>query len=69
MRDFFVELDHEVIGTDQVVEHNPFLTGGGIVLHMHHTPGRPTANHFDIDPFPVPFFPAIDQPLLCALVS
>jgi hypothetical protein len=26
---------------------------------------RQAANRFDIDPFPVPFFPAGDHPLLC----
>lgn len=57
MRDLFAEFDHEVIGTDQIIQHNPFLPGGGIMLHTHHTLGRTPANHFDIDPFPVPFFP------------
>ena len=28
--------------------------------------GRCPANLPDIDTFPIPFFPAIDQPLLCA---
>jgi hypothetical protein len=33
-------LDHEVIGTVQIIQYNPFLPGGRIVLHMHHTTGR-----------------------------
>ena len=53
MRNFFVELDHEVIGTDQIIQHNPFLTGGWIGLHMHHRPGWTPVNHVNVDPFPL----------------
>jgi hypothetical protein len=33
MRDFLAEFDHVVVGMDQIIQHNPFLSGGGIVLH------------------------------------
>ena len=64
MRDFLPKFDHKVIGPHQIIKDDPLFPGRGIVLDMHHSPGRATADLFYPDPFLLPFFIAIDQPLL-----